>query len=199
MKQKDMTLADCGVGGITYDLYWLLLVVTGSPPEESFARPMGLVWNAKIEELEEPKQNRLMDICPGGLVTQEFTLDAHPERWNEGCEGSLRIHLIDEKYFERETGLGLEARKASEQGQSTAFVDEPSRPFIEKPGKGIPSVAEMDRTGAKARANPSPSPIPSRMNPEGRVERRVERQAKGEPHVKWTIGKMIRYLFRRRK
>lgn len=97
--------------------------------------------------------------------------------------------MIDEKHFESEAGLKLEAKKASECGKSTFFVDEYPRPFIQDPERGIPSVAEM--YGSKARPKPSPSPIPSRRNRKGRNEGK----ARGEPDVNWTIGKMIRYLF----
>jgi hypothetical protein len=56
-------------------------------------------------------------------VRQKFTLDDDPERWDECCERTLRIHLIDEKEFERETGVRLDTYKnAPSQASHTAFV-----------------------------------------------------------------------------
>lgn len=183
-KPKDYPLAWHGISGATKDL--LLLYHPGRVGHAQSARSC---FRTPEKSMKAAKRQHLMDICPGGLVTQNFTPDCQPGRWNECCVGSLRIHMIDEKHFESEAGLKFEAKKASQCGQSTFFVNEYPRPFIQDPGRGIPSVAEM--YDSKVRPKPSHSPIPTRRNRKGRNEGK----ARGEPDVNWTIGKMIRYLF----
>ena len=136
-----------------------------------------------------------MEICPGGLVKQEFTADDRPERWNESCEGSLRIHMIDERHFERETGLRLETtKKGSEEGQNTFVVPDHSRGFVQEPesSKGIPSVAELSQMNrAKARAETPPDATSTGRNLEDHMEGQRE-----ESRAKRSVAKVVRYLFR---
>lgn len=138
-------------------------------------------------------QQIMMKIGPGGLVKQEYTRDEYPERWNNHCLGRLRIHLIDERDFEKETGLRLEAsRKAPEQDQGAFAMFDPSTPFItdHERSNGIPSLAELS---AHNRAEASPGSTPTDG---GEPEQRAKGQANVEVRARRKIRKMAQHLFR---
>ncbi|KAG8156476.1 hypothetical protein KVR01_013580 [Diaporthe batatas] len=139
------------------------------------------------------EEQHLMDICPGGLVRQKFTLDDNPEQWYEYYEGALRIHLIDEEQFEKVTGLRRDtSNNVASQAQNASLVFGPPAPrrFVresETPG-GLPSVAQMwVRTRReKARARVPPTTTSTTRQLELDIE---------EPKTQRSAGKLAKYFF----
>lgn len=156
--------------------------------------------SVELRSIELPDSDRtarlrdVMEICPGGLVKQKFTPDDHPEQWNQSFKMRLRIHMINEKHFERETGLKLGPKKKTfEQDQNTFIMSDQSRAFVQdrERSKGIPSVAEIFKhvSRAKGRTGASPDGSSTRRNFEEHIEGQRE-----QSRSKWRIGKLARYL-----
>lgn len=153
-------------------------------------RPMVLPNSERAARLQD-----VIELCPRGLVKQQFTQDDHPKQWNKFSKGRVRIHIINEKHFERETGLKLKPRKkALTPDQSTFIMPDHSRAFVQEPerSKGIPSVAELFKqvSKAKVRAQVSADATSTGRNLQEHTEGQKE-----ERRARWTMGKLARYLF----
>lgn len=196
-RRTEYSLEWYGISGTTSDLHYYVEARTS--PEEAcviqqpqFKKRVPSACVPVASAQFKSQIRNAMDICSGGLVSQKFTLDDDPKRWNVCCEVTLRIHPIDEKLFERVTGLRRDtSNKAGSQGARAFATSNPApRRFIQESelSTGLPSVAQLwdQMKRAKARARVSPGTTSTSRQVQLDIE---------EPEAKRSGGKLAKYLF----